>query len=486
MRRVQLTDVGWRIGDSYEPRGGQLWVPWDRTTGVIGPQGSGKTLDLLTPALLNAPGAALVTLTKADDLLLTFSHRSAGGRPCVVLDPFGLAPGLSELVWDPIAGCVDPMVAERRAKAFTAGTVKGATHGGQGDDAARFYAAEAAKVIQAYFHAAALSGRGLDDVLEWVAQPRAAGAPVDVLREHPHAAPFWHGLLQGALHGDPRTAGNTITTVQQAMSLFFQQDIRRRCVPRPGRPATDLRQVILDGGTIYLLGREDPYASASPLMTAVAEQVLDTGLQLANESQWGRLCPPMLACLDELPSTAPLPTLRTRMANERALGLSFIYATQTWRQLAAIFGEQEARALFGLTNVLVMFGGSKDVEFNREISDLVGTVRVARTSWQTGRMGGRTVSGEDVPVLRPEQIRQLPERRALVVAENGKPLLAKLTRCIDGKPGKALLADQDRLRAELAARHRQEISPQARAVAALAESRQRGLDNGSRDDARTR
>ena len=80
----------------------------------------------------------------------------------MVLDPFGLAPGLPELVWDPIAGCVDPMVAERRAKAFTAGTVNGAVTGGHGDDAARFYAAEAAKVLQAYFHAAALTGRTLE------------------------------------------------------------------------------------------------------------------------------------------------------------------------------------------------------------------------------------------------------------------------------------------------------------------------------------
>jgi tetratricopeptide (TPR) repeat protein len=61
------------------------------------------------------------------------------------------------------------------------------------------------------------------------------------------------------------------------------------------------------------------------------------------------------------------------MANERALGVSFIYAAQTGRQLAAVFGEQEARAFFGLTNVLVMFGGSKDGAFNQEISDM-GTV----------------------------------------------------------------------------------------------------------------
>ena len=86
--RFDPWDVGWRIGNAHEPRGGELWVPWDRTAGVIGPQGSGKTLDLLTPTLLGAPGAALVTLTKVEDLLLSLSERSRDDRPCVVLDPF--------------------------------------------------------------------------------------------------------------------------------------------------------------------------------------------------------------------------------------------------------------------------------------------------------------------------------------------------------------------------------------------------------------
>src|SRR5664279_4651417 len=472
MTRLERSGIGWRLGRSHTPRGVDLWVPYDRTTGVIGPQGSGKTLDLLTPALLGAPGAALVTLTKADDLLLSITDRSTNQRPCVVLDPFGLATGLPELVWDPVASCVDPMLAERRAKAFTAGTVKGAIHAGSGDTAARFYAA---KVLQAYFHAAALTGRTLDDVLRWVANPRSAADPGEILREHPHAAPFWHGLLHGALHGDDRTAGNTITTVQQTLSLFFQADIRRRCTPSPTRPATDIADIIRRHGTIYLLGRDDPYASASPLMTAIAEHVLDTALAMANHSPWGKLCPPMLACLDELPSTAPLPTLRTRMANERALGISFIYAAQTWRQLAAIFGETEARALFGLTNVLVMFGGSKDVAFNQEISDLVGTVRVARTSWQSGQMGGRTTSGEDIPILRPEEIRQLKERHSLIVAENGKPIIARLTRCIDGKPGAQLLSQQEQVRSRLSDARRMAVTPEARTTAALVEAKRRGL-----------
>ena len=267
--------------------------------------------------------------------------------------------------------------------------------------------------------AAALTGRSLEHLLEWVSRPLASTEPAEILREHPHAAPFWEGLLHGALRGDSRTAGNTVTTVQQAMSLFFQAETRRRCVPGHGRPATDIADVIARGGTIYLLGREDPYASASPLMTAFAEHVLDTALAAAQTSPWGRLAPPFHVILDELPSTAPLPTLRTRMANERALGISFIWAAQAWPQLTSIFGEAEARTLLGLTNNLIVFGGSKDVAFNREISDLMGNVRVSRSTWQTGSRHGRTYSGEDIPILTGAEIRQLQERHALVLAENG-------------------------------------------------------------------
>ncbi|WP_246003446.1 type IV secretory system conjugative DNA transfer family protein [Nocardioides aurantiacus] len=422
-------------------------MPYDRTTGVYGPQGSGKTLDLLTPALLGAPGAALVTLTKPDDLFLTIDRRAENNRPVAALDPFDLAPGVPALVWDPVAGCRDPMLAERRAKAFTAGTVRGAVNRGAGDDAARFYAAEGAKVLQAYLHAAALADATVQDVLGWLADPHNAVQPEEVLRTHPDAAPFWDGLLRGALHGDDRTAGNTITTVQQSMALFFQQSIRRRCTPSRGRPATDLVDLIRRRGTLYLLGRDDPYASTSPLMTAVAEHALDTALTLAMTSTHGRLCPPLLACLDELPSTTPLPTLRTRMANERALGLSFIYAAQTWRQLVICYGEDEARAMFGLTNNLVVFGGGKDIAFYKELSDLLGTTRVTRRSYtrQSGTWGSSTY-GEDVAVLRPEELRRLPDGQALVVAESARPVVARLQRCIDGRRGRVLLDLQRRAR----------------------------------------
>jgi hypothetical protein len=183
--------------------------------------------------------------------------------------------------------------------------VTGAVSGGRQDSSARFYAAETAKVLQGFLHAAALTGRTLAHVLEWVANPVAAEQPAEILQQHPHAAKFWDGLLSGALHGSADTVGNTVTTVQQAMSLFFQPEIRARCVPSRGRPATDIADLIASQGTVYLLGREDPYAAAAPLMTAIAEHVLDTALEAANTGPHGRMTPCFLACLDELPSTTP-------------------------------------------------------------------------------------------------------------------------------------------------------------------------------------
>jgi type IV secretory pathway TraG/TraD family ATPase VirD4 len=484
------TDVGWRLGRSQTPHGVELWCRYDRTAGVYGEQGSGKTLDVLAPALLAHRGAGMATLTKVDDLLLTAQRRqqplTPGGllRPIAVLDPFGVAPGVPEFVWDPIAGCVDPKVAEKRAKAFAAGTVTGAVNGGRQDSAARFYAAETAKVLQGFLHAAALTGRTLEHVLEWVANPVAAEQPAEILQQHDHAARFWDGLLSGALHGSADTVGNTVTTVQQAMSLFFQPEIRARCVPSRGRPATDIADLISRQGTVYLLGREDPYASAAPLMTAIAEHVLDTALWVATTSPHGRMTPCFLACLDELPSTTPLPTLRVRMANERALGLSFIYASQTWKQMVVSYGEDEARSLFGLTNNLVIFGGGKDIHFYKELSDLIDDVRISRQTVSDGPGGiGTSRSGEDVRVLRPGDIRRISERHALVIAGNAPPIIAKLRRCLDGKDGKALKAEFEQARTRVTASRAQTASVADRTAAAVAYARQHRLVPSSSQDA---
>ena len=106
---------------------------------------------------------------------------------------------------------------------------------------------------------------------------------------------------------------------------------------------------------------------------------------------------------------------------------------------------------------------------------MLGEVRVTRTSWQTGKMGGRHMSADDIPILTGAEVRQLSERHALVLAENGAPIIARLNRCIDGKLGRQLLIEQNQLRDRVANGRAQAIDPNARVVAALFEARRRGL-----------
>ena len=171
-------------------------------------------------------------------------------------------------------------------------------------------------------------------------------------------------------------------------------------------------------------------------MTAVTEQILDTAKRLGETSAHGRLCPPFLACLDELPSTAPMPTLSTRMANERALGLSFILAAQTWRQFVVCYGEDEARTIYGLSNNLVVFGGGKDIRFYQR------AVRPDRRHHDAAQqlLPQRT---RDCPApgaldqpcrsFKPAELRRIQQRQALVLSETHDPIIARLHRCIDGR-----------------------------------------------------
>jgi type IV secretion system protein VirD4 len=87
---------------------------------------------------------------------------------------------------------------------------------------------------------------------------------------------------------------------------------------------------------------------------------------------------------------------------------------------------------------------------------------------------GRTIFSEEIPILRPEEIRQLPDKQALVVAENARPIIARLHRCIEGRDGQRLLAQQRALRDKLADSRDSVGDIETRTAAALVEAQRHG------------
>ncbi|HEX3828192.1 MAG TPA: TraM recognition domain-containing protein [Sporichthyaceae bacterium] len=423
--RIPCTELGYLLGHSVRPRGPLLWSRLDRSTRVIGPMGSGKTMRLLAPALRDAPGAALATSTKPDLYELTAAARRRGGRPIVVLDPWGLVPGAEPLAWSPIHGASDPRVAETRARAFT--TVARAGVNVTSSDGALFHKSRAGTMLMCLLHAAALDGADLPTVLRWATRPTDP-AIARILDNNPNATPGWAEKFTGLLAGDPRTLGNTLATLEQALSCYDHPDVAATATGT----GTDLRELISSGGTVYALGKDHPYSSIAPLVTAICEDVLDTAETHAARSPRHRCDPPFLAVLDEAPNIAPLPSLARRVADGRGRGIAVIYATQAWASVVARWGNEAAAELAAYTTNTVVHGGIKDPDFLTDMEKLCGQREVIHRNrtHPTGLAPGpghTTTHHTWEPVLRAHQIAQLDTTRgeALVLAEDLPPILAR-------------------------------------------------------------
>lgn len=447
-RRPPLAEFGYSLGQSIKPRGVPLYARGDRSTRVIGPMGSGKTLMFMLPALRNAPGAALATSTKPDIYQLSYGARSKVG-PVVALDPLRMAPSAPRLRWSPIIGAENSRIAEKRGRAFAAGA-KGSS---SSSDASMFYRRQAGTYLMCLFHAAALSGANLRDVLAWARRPQDP-APRHILQRHPLAAPGWADLLDQATSGDDRTVGNTRSTVAQALSPFDHEDVVREIDIAPGQDPTDLRQLIRDRGTAYVLGKDEQFSAVAPLLTAVVEDVLDAAEEVGyNCATSPRLDPWFLAVLDELALITPIPSLRQRIMDGRGRGIALIYAVQSWASMRERYGPEQSTELESITSNAIVFSGDKDPRYLADLEQLCGQVEVTKASTSTsgsalfGATNNSTTSYSTSwePAVRAQEIARLPrtsrKAQVLVLAENLPPVISELRSLLDVPEWPAIKAE---------------------------------------------
>ena len=133
-----------------------------------------------------------------------------------------------------------------RAKAFTDGTIRNATSGGSGDAAARFYAAEAAKVLACYLHAAALVGhRPRPRPALGRQPPRHRRTRRHPARTPPRRTPLARPAPRRRSKATTAPPPTPSPPSSKSMELFFQPAIRRPLRPRPtaGPPPTSPRVI---------------------------------------------------------------------------------------------------------------------------------------------------------------------------------------------------------------------------------------------------
>jgi type IV secretion system protein VirD4 len=434
-------DVGYRIGAS---RGQDVWVTVEDSILLIGPPRSGKGINLVVSAILDAPGAVITTSTRPDNLTATLRARERRG-PVAVFDPERLVPGLpAGLRWSPVRGCDDPLTAMIRAGGLATSTNFSSVTSGD------FWQGKTTAALQALLHAAALDGRETSTLYRWSLNPVAAGDAVRILQSDPRAAEGWADALDSMLSADPRTRDSVWQGVSLAMAPLADPGVLDAVSPRAGEsfdPETFLRE----HGTLYLLATGAGANASSALVAAFVEDLTQTARRLAARSPGARLDPPLLLALDEIGNRAPLPSLPTLMADGGGSGITTMPVLQSMARARENWGDNNANAIWDAAIVKIILGGSSNSRELQDLSALLGDRDEQTESTTVERGGGRSTqrSVRRMPVMSPDMLRMLPFGTAVVLLRTTPPIITRLRPWTQRPDGEQLARDRDEVESML-------------------------------------
>ena len=414
------TDVGYRLGAS---KGVGVWASVEDSIMVIGPPRSGKGLHLVIPAILDAPGAVVVTSTRPDNLTATMRARRRIG-PVAIFDPQHLAEGLpAGLRWSPIRGCESPQTAMIRATGLAAGT--GLSAGGV--DSGGFWEGKTRAALQALLHAAAIDNRPPAELFRWTLDPTAAADAVAILTGSTHAATGWAESLEAMIDSDPRTRDSIWQGVSLALGSLADPRVLDAVSPAEGE-GFDPEAFIRDRGTLFLLATGSGAGASAALVAALVEDLIETARRLAARSPGARLDPPMLLALDEIANLSPLPSLPTLMAEGGGSGITTMPVLQSLAQARDKWNEHQANAIWDASIVKVILGGASNSRDLQDLSALVGERDEYTDSVTLGDHGTRSNqrSVRRVPIFPPDRIRRLPFGTGVVLLRSAPPIVTDL------------------------------------------------------------
>jgi type IV secretion system protein VirD4 len=427
-RKVTLADVGVDLGRTLD-RGMPLAVSAEDSVLVASAPRQGKTSQVIIPWLHTWPGPALATTIRPDVLLATATLRRANG-PVAVMAPTGMISWPDVLTWSPTNGCADFDKARSRADVMvTVGKSEQASDSTDGG----YFALNATNLLAGWLHAAALSGGSANDVLDWAFDERRDD-PIRILASHPQAASGTASMLDALYRLPPDTTRASLwTTAQTAMAPLLSPAARTVFTPAEGK-ATDLTAFLRAGGTCYLMADERRAASLAPVISAFADDYIETCKEIADPLPGGRLDPPCGLFLDEVANIVPLPQLPALMSFAGGTGIFLVAVLQSMAQARNRWGRDAAEMLWGAATVKIILGGLAGEDL-REISELAGEYRELLTTSQRGRTDYSVQTTlQDRKTMTPGEVRTLSaaRREALVIHATTPAVKVRMTRHYEG------------------------------------------------------
>lgn len=428
-KKIRLADAGVLIGRAI-PSGMPVACSAEDSVMLLAAPRQGKTSSVVIPWLHSWAGPALVTSIRPDVLLATAIPRRSRG-PVAVMAPTGMIEWPENLSWDLASGCAS--FDKARARADVMVTVGKSAETSDSTDGG-YFAMSATNLLAAWLHAAALSGGSARDVLRWAFDERL-DEPIRILGSCADAADGTAAMLDALYRLPPDTTRASLwTTAQTAVAPLLAPAARETFIPASGA-ATDLEAFLRAGGTCYLMADERRATALAPVVSAFADDLIETAKGIADGLPGGRLDPPLMLALDEVANIVPLPQLPALMSFAGGTGLFVVAVLQSMAQARNRWGHDAAAMLWGAATVKLILGGlaGEDLE---EISRLAGEYRETVITWQHGQAGHSLSSAlQDRKTLNPAQVRTLDaaRREALVIHATTPAVKVRLTRHYEGQ-----------------------------------------------------
>lgn len=377
----------------------------DVAVAIMAPR-SGKTTSLAIPSILAAPGPVLLTSNKAagDAFTTCLDARCRVGRVWS-MDPQQIAHAERTMWWNPLADAKTLDGAGRLAGHFLSASVDASQ---QGD----FWSKAGSNILSQLFLAAALDGRPITDVMQWLAFP-ADRTPLDILRDHKFTAVA--SQLKGTVEGPPETRDGIYETARQYASALLNSEIAAWVTPQKDIPEFRPAEFVTSNDTLFLLSK-DGGGGASALIAACADSVMRSATAQA-ERAGGRLDPPMLAILDEAANVCKISDLPDLYSHLGSRGIIPITILQSYRQGQKVWGDAGMDAMWSAATIKVIGSGIDDPDFADKLSRMIGDHDVETTSTSISESGKSTsISMRQERILPPDAIRALPKGSALCLA----------------------------------------------------------------------
>ncbi|ULR52754.1 type IV secretory system conjugative DNA transfer family protein [Streptomyces deccanensis] len=411
--KLEQDQTGNLLGN-LEPKGPELRSSYeDVELDLMAPR-AGKSTGIAVPRVLRAQGSVLLTSNKADVYSVTRAERERVGAVWT-FDPQGIAHTPRGMWWDMLADAATIEGARRLAGHFV---------GAVNDDASKrdFWISAAQNTLTALFHAANRGGRGIDEVLAWLADP-ADRTPIDLLRDA--SMPALADQLQGTIQGAVETRDGIYETARQCAACLLDPAIAAWVTPDPQMPQFLPDRHVLSHDTLYLLSK-DGGGSAAGVIAAAADSVLRAGV-VAAERMGGRLDPPMTAVLDEAANVCRISDLPDLYSHLGSRGINIVTLLQSYRQGVRVWGEAGMDALWGAATIKLLGAGLDDADFVEKVSRLVGEHDVSTVSYSRSKDGrSRSTSYRLERILPADRIRALPKGTALLLATGIRPAMIRL------------------------------------------------------------